>query len=294
MGGQLEIGLGAVVEGCVEASSVRIDRVVAAPEDAVVGGDPEVVELVGPVAEPLPPLPSDGAELVLGEGLGRQGVVVDGHRVQPHAPYQGREDVRAQRDMAGQHAAVRRADGHAGSGAGQFETGRVLVDPYPEVLAGPLQPPGEPGRVEHGDTPPVPEAAQERRRVDLRAHRVAVQEVQPREAGRGRLLVQLAEIFELMGLRGDGDVAGALEVAVDGVALDGRLDAVEIALTQVLQRPQLAGPAAESVGEAVGEEAEQKPPLRPEAAQPTSRLSISTTSRRGSRSLARSAVHRPL
>ncbi len=41
-------------------------------------------------------------------------------------------------------------------------------------------------------------------------------------------------------------------------------------------------------------EAAQNPPLRPEAAQPTSCPSISTTSRPGSRSLARSAVHSPL
>ncbi|CAM5660941.1 hypothetical protein SALBM217S_08463 [Streptomyces griseoloalbus] len=41
-------------------------------------------------------------------------------------------------------------------------------------------------------------------------------------------------------------------------------------------------------------EAAQNPPLRPEAAQPTSRPSTSTTSRDGSRSLAISAVHSPL
>ena len=40
--------------------------------------------------------------------------------------------------------------------------------------------------------------------------------------------------------------------------------------------------------------AEQKPPLRPDAAQPTVRASSSTTSRDGSRSLASSAVHRPV
>ncbi len=40
--------------------------------------------------------------------------------------------------------------------------------------------------------------------------------------------------------------------------------------------------------------AEQNPPLRPDAAQPTSRDSSSTTSRPGSRSLASSAVQRPV
>ena len=40
--------------------------------------------------------------------------------------------------------------------------------------------------------------------------------------------------------------------------------------------------------------AEQKPPLRPDAAQPTLRASSSTTSRDGSRSFASSAVHRPV
>ena len=37
-----------------------------------------------------------------------------------------------------------------------------------------------------------------------------------------------------------------------------------------------------------------KPPLRPLAADPTSRASISTTSRDGSRSLAMIAVHSPV
>ena len=40
--------------------------------------------------------------------------------------------------------------------------------------------------------------------------------------------------------------------------------------------------------------AEQKPPLRPDAALPTVRASSSTTSLDGSRSLASRAVHRPV
>ena len=40
--------------------------------------------------------------------------------------------------------------------------------------------------------------------------------------------------------------------------------------------------------------AEQKPPLRPDAAQPTRRASSSTISADGSRSFASSAVHRPV
>lgn len=55
-----------------------------------------------------------------------------------------------------------------------------------------------------------------------------------------------------------------------------------------------SGQRASPLGRPWVREAAQNPPLRPEAAQPTSRPSTRTTSRAGSRSLAISAVHSPL
>jgi hypothetical protein len=74
-----------------------------------------------------------------------------------------------------------------------------------------------------------------------------------RQAAALQLLVPVAEFGRLVRLGGDVDLAGALEVAVEGVAGDGRLDAVEVAGAQLLQLVDLVGPAGQAVGQAVGE-----------------------------------------
>jgi hypothetical protein len=85
-----------------------------------------------------------------------------------------------------------------------------------------------------------------------------------------------------VGVRGDVDDAGALEVAVDVVAVDGVLDGVEVLQAEL----PLAMPWVRLDS--------MNPPLRPLAADPISAASISTTSRDGSRSLAMIAVHSPV
>lgn len=65
--------------------------------------------------------------------------------------------------------------------------------------------------------------------------------------------MQFAQLLDLVRFRGDVDLAGPLEVAVDAVAGDGLLDGVEVAGAQLLQLGQLAGPAGQPVAEAVGE-----------------------------------------
>src|SRR6056297_1055538 len=86
----------------------------------------------------------------------------------------------------------------------------------------------------------------------------------------------------------------AFVVAVDAVPLDRGLDLVEVAQTEFLEQVDLLGVAFDPVAHAVGEGRLHNPPLRPLAAPPTSPLSISSTSRDGSRSLASTAVQRPV
>ncbi len=57
--GERQVGLGALVQLGADPAAEGVDRVVAAPEDAAVGGEPEVVELVGAVPEALPVPPPD-------------------------------------------------------------------------------------------------------------------------------------------------------------------------------------------------------------------------------------------
>ncbi len=161
--GELGVRLRAVVVLGTDPAAVRVDRVVAAPQDAVVGGEAEVVELVRRVAEALSVLPADRGELVGGERLRHQGVVVDRDRVGAHALDQAREDVRAEGDLACAHLAVGRAYGHAGAVRLQGEGGGVLVDADAEVQAGPLQAPHQLRRVEHGDAAAVVKAGLEGR-----------------------------------------------------------------------------------------------------------------------------------
>ncbi len=245
--------LRALVEIGVQLSPVRIDRVVSAPQDPVVRGKPEVMELIGTVTEPLAPLPADRFQLRGGERLGHQRVVVDRHGVRPDALDQRGEDVGAERDTAGEDAPVRGADRHPLPRAGELQAAGVLVDPYAQLPAGPLQTPGELRRVQHRDPAPIPEAAEEGGRVDLGPQRVAVEEVHARDAELHDLLVPFPQLLELVGLGGDVDLTGALELAVDAVAGDGGLDGVEVPLPQLLQLRDLVGPALHAVGQPVGE-----------------------------------------
>ena len=56
-----------------------VDRVVAAPQDPVVGREPEVVELVVRVRQALAARPADRRALLRGQRLGHEHVVVDRH-----------------------------------------------------------------------------------------------------------------------------------------------------------------------------------------------------------------------
>src|SRR5690606_34512808 len=97
----------------------------------------------------------------------------------------------------------------------------------------------------------VVDAAQVGGRVHLGAHLVGVQlhHVVAEGPHPPRVLGQLGEL-PLLG--GDGDAAGAFELAVDAVPLHGLGDAVQVLVAQPLQFGDLVGPPVHAVGVAVG------------------------------------------
>lgn len=147
-------------------------------------------------------------------------------------------------------------------------------------------------RVDQGGAVVIGQAGQVCGRGEFGAYRVGVEEL----GGDAELLPEsslLAQAVDLVRPRRDGQRTGTLPTTVDVVAAYRLADLVEIVQPHVLQLGQLGGPATQAVAEAMREADLTEPPLRPDAAQPTSRASTRITSQPGSRSFASSAVHSP-
>ena len=136
---------------------------------------------------------------------------------------------------------------------------------------------GELAGVEDARAGVIPEAAAERGRVDLGLHRRRVEDrdLVPELAQRLRVL-QPGELV-LVGQR--EQLAGDLEVAVDPVAGEVLLDAVEVLEREPFEGRHLVGEAREAVLDPVREAATANPPLRPLAPNPAVSASSTTTSR---------------
>ena len=250
--GQLDEGLVALLVLRLDLAAVVVDRVVATPENAVVVGQPVVVELVGRVADALPVVPADGGQLLGGERLGHQRVVVDRHEEVLQPPQQRLEHPRAERDLARLDGAVRGEQFHARAGVLHGADRRALVDAHAQGEAGLAEPPGQPGGIEHGAAVALPLAADVRGRVHLRPDLLLVEDVEADTQLAGDLDV-LVHRLQLPGLGGHVQLAGALVAAVDVVPGDGLADLVEVRDPQSLQRGDLFGPALQPVGDPVGE-----------------------------------------
>ena len=97
----------ALVEVPADAVAPVVDRVVAAVEDAVVGRQPEVVELVAAVGQPLAVGPAERGELRRRERLGHEHVVVDRQHAPAHRAQERRIRARREHDAARPHTAGR-------------------------------------------------------------------------------------------------------------------------------------------------------------------------------------------
>ncbi len=100
-----------------DATAAVVHRVPAAPEDALILGEPVVVEHVAGVRERLAPAPADRLELLRAERLRHQRVVVDRDDVVAEPLEQRREGVGGEHGAARAQRAPRRAQLDAAAGA---------------------------------------------------------------------------------------------------------------------------------------------------------------------------------
>ena len=195
-----------------------VDRVVAAPQDPVVGREAEVVELVVRVRQALATGPADRAALVGRQRLRDEDVVVDGHErlrepAQPAGVGGGRDD-----DLIGaQRRAVRGRHAHATGPTLEAGHAGVLVDADPTLGGDPGKTPTQLGRVHQDVAPGRPvQAGMPERGVDLGPGGIPIQEFE-RFAVLGGLVDPRLELVDLVRLVGQRQHAGLLEVAFDVV-----------------------------------------------------------------------------
>ena len=232
--------------------AIVVYGVIATPQDAVVVGQPVVVKLVGGVEQALPAAPAERRHLLRRQRLGHQHVVVHGGDVAADGPDQRREAVGGQHDPLGPQPATRRRQHHAVGQLVQRRHRRQLVQAHAQLDAGAAKTPCQAGRVDQRGAAPLPDAAQVGGRVDLRAHLVlaepvAVVAVLPHHRH------EPAQLLDLVLIAGDQDRPRPLPAAVDAVALDRLLDAVQVLAPQPLQLVDLVGEPAEAVGQAMGQ-----------------------------------------
>ena len=193
---ELRPRFGSALEFGVHLAAPVVHRVVAAPQDAVVFGEPVVVELVGDIAEPLAVGPAQFVELCPRQRFGDHAVVVDRGDVLAHSLQQRLERVGGQRHLAGADAAEWGFDEHThavfldGGGLG------VFVDAHTQRHRGGLQPPHQASRVDDGGAVFAPQPAGVGGRVHLSTHR---RSIEPLDflAHRPQLLVVVAEFIEV-------------------------------------------------------------------------------------------------
>jgi hypothetical protein len=126
-----------VVERRPDRPAEAVDGVVATPEDAVVGREAVVVELVRAVRQPLAPAPADRVAVGGVEPLGYEHVVVDGQDVAADGSQERRERARAEQHPARADRALARADlDRADAARGERLRAGVLVHAHAEPLRG--------------------------------------------------------------------------------------------------------------------------------------------------------------
>ena len=171
----------------------------------------------------------------------------------------------------------------------------VLVDRDPALLADAGKPADELRRVEdHVATRRLVEPGQPERRVDLGLDRVAIEEHELL-AVLGRLVDPGPELLDLVGLVGDAQAAGLLEVAVDAVRPGEGDEGREVRDALLLEPLDLVGEVADPVGQAVGQRRLAEPAVP--AATPRTRRSPARGRRPAATDPCRSgrcAVHRPV
>ena len=128
----------------------------------------------------------------------------------------------------------------------------VLVDAHPRLQAGPAQPPGQPGRIEHEARVAVPHPAQVGGRGDLGPDLRGVQHLYVVAERACRLGVGV-QPGELPRCHRDHQLAGPLGRAVDPVAGDGVGDLVQVRHAEPVQLRDLGREPGPAVAQPVGQ-----------------------------------------
>src|SRR3990170_2576961 len=124
------------LEAPTDTAAEVVRRVEAAPQDPVVGRQPEVVEAVRGIGQPFAPGPSDRGALLGRERFGHEDVVVHGYDVAPDLAQERWVPVRREDHPIGEDRAVTRPHAHTTALALERTDGRGLVDPNAEPERG--------------------------------------------------------------------------------------------------------------------------------------------------------------
>ena len=162
-----------LVEVGAHRAAVAVDGVVAAPQDAVVGGEPVVVEAVGRVADSLAAAPADRLALRAVQRLGDERVVVDRQHVAAHRAQQRRERARGQQHTPCPHPPPARCTSTPAPARASRVAGLCSNTRTPGRERGVAQPARQPAGVHERRAGAVPEPAEVGGRGDLGAHRLA-------------------------------------------------------------------------------------------------------------------------
>ena len=143
----------------------------------------------------------------------------------------------------------------------------ALMDPDPALAGHAGEPSRQLGRVEQHVAPGRPvEPGLPDRRVDLGLDGLPVQELQMLPVA-GGLIEPRSELVDLVGLVGQGQGAGLLEVAIDPVQASECDQAAEVVDPFLLEPFEFVREVADTVGEAVGQRGLAEPAIAPAGAE---------------------------
>ena len=162
------------------------------------GGEPVVVELVAGVADPLSARPADRRQLVGGERLGHEHVVVHRDDVVPQPLQQRRVRVGAEEHLPAPDPARRRVEPHPVPLVVHPGDRGALVDDDAEPLSDVREAPHEPRRIDDRRRARVVERPEVGRGVDERAGLLRVEQLDLLAEPAGRL-GELGEVGQLQG-----------------------------------------------------------------------------------------------
>ncbi len=255
--------LGALLELGAHAVRPVVDGLVAAPQDAVVGGQPVVVEAVARVGHALAPVPADRRPPDRIERLAHEDVVVDRDHVAADRAHQWLEGVRGEHDPGCAHPPGWRLEDDAVPVAPHRGGPRALMDAHAVLERRGAEAPGQSPRV-HERTAALArvQACQVGRRVHLRAHLGTIEQLDL-VAVAARDLGSLGQPLDFVLAGGNVDEAVLLPGGVDAAGAERLADRPEVLVPELDEPVHLIRPAREPVVVPVRERRVEKAAVAP-------------------------------